>query len=79
MVTSAGMADRCCPATWSVRSIVISTGQNPNLVITDLVYQPMLAINSPRPAARQLVAQRFRLADATKRVALDVLDQSKES
>jgi hypothetical protein len=59
----------CRPASRSAGNhaenlVVIATCENPNFIRSNLINQPMLLINAPRPTPGQLVLQRFRLADA---------------
>ncbi len=55
--------------------VVVAAGQNPDLVRLDLIHEPMLLVNPPRPAAGQFIFQRFGLSFAAKRIALDFLNQ----
>ncbi len=59
--------------------VVVATGENPNLVRQHLINQPMLLVNSPRPAAGQRVPQRFRLTDAGKRIAQRFSDETDDA
>jgi len=52
---------------------VIPTGRNPDLVVSDLVDQPVLVCDPPKPEALEPVLQQ--LADTLVSVALDIVDQ----
>ena len=54
---------------------MVTASENPDLIRLDLVDEPMLLVNSPRPAASQLVLQRLGLAFALEWVSLDVLNE----
>jgi len=54
---------------------VITTGENPDLALGHLVDLSVLAIDTARPTAGQLVLQRFRLAGSLERLALNFSNQ----
>src|SRR5579859_5206621 len=58
---------------------MVSRLKEVNPVWADLINQPVLLGDSPRPATRQLKPQRLRLADADKGISQNRLDQIKSS
>ena len=56
-------------------SIVVTTSENTNFVLLDLIYQPVLFIDAAGPATGQTMLERFGLAGAGKRITLNFLDQ----
>ena len=54
---------------------MITTRQDFNFVVKNLIDEPMLVVNSSRPTTFKIVSQRFGFADASKRFALDLFNQ----
>src|ERR1019366_8038579 len=60
------------------RSVVIPTGEDSNLVLLYLVDEAVFPINSPGPAAFQLMPQGLGLSGAAERFPLNVPDQAND-
>ncbi len=54
---------------------VVTTSENTNFVLLNLIYQSVLFIDATGPATGQAMLERFRLASAGKRITLNFLDQ----
>jgi Prolipoprotein diacylglyceryl transferase len=59
-----------------VLSVMVAARNNPNLVRQYLINQPVLLIDSPRPATSEFVLQRLWLAQAGKWFTLDLTNKA---
>ena len=55
--------------------VVVAAGSDPDLAFGDLVDEPMFVGDPSRPVTREVVLERFRLADAFIAVTDHILDQ----
>jgi hypothetical protein len=53
---------------------MVSTSQNANPFGGNLIHESMLIVDSLQPAPRKLMLKRLRLANASERIALRLLD-----
>jgi hypothetical protein len=56
-------------------AVVVAASSDPDLAFGDLVDESMFVGDPSRPVTREVVLERFRLADAFIAVAHNVLDQ----
>jgi len=54
--------------------VMITARKNPDLFVVNLIDETVFFINAFRPAARQFMFQRFRLADAAERFGASLLN-----
>lgn len=55
---------------------MITALHHDNDVILDFLDEPMRASDTPRPTTSQIVTQGLRLADAAKRIAVDIMQEA---
>ena len=59
--------------------VVVTTGENADFILLDLIDKAVLLVNAARPAAGKFMFERFGLAGAAKRITLDFLDQLEDT
>ena len=59
--------------------VVITTSENTNRLVKNLVDKPMLIVNALRPATSKLMFERLWFADSPERIALRFLNQANQT